>query len=87
MHETRRADARLVRQEHFALEHSGSASETEGMRQLRQHGAVLGAEGGVRALLGALQDSEGAGAISTFEFLSSGVVKQLRAYLQGASAA
>jgi hypothetical protein len=75
----------VVGQEHFGSEPGGSASETDGMRALRTLGAGLGREGGVRALLAALQDGEGAAAISTFEFLTSGVVRQLRAYLQGAA--
>lgn len=54
------------------------------MRQLRQIGVDLGRKGAVRELLAALQD-QGPAAISTFEFLSSGAVKQLRAYLQGLS--
>lgn len=72
-------------QAHFASEPGGSASETEGMRTLRALGARLGVDARAPAqLLAALQDAEGAAAISTFEFLSSGAVAQLKAYLQGA---
>ena len=74
----------MWRQEHFASEHGGCASETEGMRALRELGRRLGQDGAVHSLLAALQDSEG---ISTFEFLSSGAVKQLKAYLQGGALA
>lgn len=52
------------------------------MRKLRGIGADLGREGAVKELLAALQD-QGPNSISTFEFLSSGAVRQLRSYLQG----
>jgi len=69
-------------QANFASGQGGSASETEGMRKLRSIGADLGRNGAVKELLTALQD-QGPNSISTFEFLSSGAVRQLRSYLQG----
>lgn len=56
-------------------------SETEGMRLLRNICSSLGAEGSVKRLLDALE-AEGS-EISTYEFLSSGCVKQLKSYLIG----
>ena len=70
----------------FASEQSGGATDTEGVKRLRQICAELpGRAGAVKDLLAALQD-ESADKISTYEFLSSGAVQGLRAYLQGRSA-
>jgi hypothetical protein len=73
-------------QANFAEEQSGGATETEGVRKLKQICAELPSRpGAVKDLLAALQD-EGPDKISTYEFLSSGAVSELRAYLQGKSA-
>ncbi len=70
-------------QVNFASEQSGGATETEGVKKLRQICAELpGRAGAVKDLLAALQD-ESSEKISTYEFLSSGAVQGLRAYLQG----
>ena len=67
----------------FASEQSGGATETEGVKKLRQICAELpGTAGAVKDLLAALQD-DSSEKISTYEFLSSGAVQGLRAYLQG----
>lgn len=73
-------------QANFAKEQSGGATETEGVRKLKQICAELPSRpGAVKDLLAALQD-EGPDKISTYEFLSSGAVSELRKYLQGKSA-
>jgi hypothetical protein len=54
------------------------------MRKLRELSADLSKEGAVKELLATLQDSSPSN-ISTFEFLSSGAIKQLKNYLQGDS--
>lgn len=70
-------------QVNFASEQSGGATETDGVKRLRQICAELpGQEGAVKDLLAALQD-DSSEKISTYEFLSSGAVQGLRAYLQG----
>ena len=70
-------------QTNFASEQSGSATETEGVKKLRQICAELpGTAGAVKDLLAALQD-DSSDSISTYEFLSSGAVQGLRAYLEG----
>lgn len=73
-------------QVNFAKEQSGGATETEGVRKLKQICAELPSRpGAVKDLLAALQDEE-PDKISTYEFLSSGAVSELSAYLQGKSA-
>ena len=70
-------------QANFSSEQSGRGSETEGVRKLKQLCSELTSRPeAVKDLLAALQD-EGADKISTYEFLSSGAVQELRAYLQG----
>ena len=70
-------------QANFSSEQSGRKSETEGVRKLKQLCSELTSRpDAVKDLLAALQD-EGADKISTYEFLSSGAVQELRAYLQG----
>ena len=70
-------------QANFSSEQSGRESETEGVRKLKQLCSELTSRPeAVKDLLAALQD-EGADKISTYEFLSSGAVQELGAYLQG----
>ncbi len=70
-------------QANFASEQSGGATETEGVKKLKQICAELSSlPGAVKDLLAALQD-ESSEKISTYEFLSSGAVQGLKAYLQG----
>ncbi len=64
----------------------GRDAETEGMKLLREICGNLGKQGAIARLLGVLKEGEGAG-VSTFEFLSSGAVKQLRTYLLGETTA
>ena len=61
---------------------AGRDAETAGMKLLREICGDLGKQGSIARLLGELKEGEGAG-VSTFEFLSSGAVQQLRAYLLG----
>ncbi|KAK9803385.1 hypothetical protein WJX72_003423 [[Myrmecia] bisecta] len=61
---------------------SGASIQTEGTELLRAVCGHLGEAGAVKQLLDALQDKDG-NSISTFEFLSSGAVAQLEAYLTG----
>jgi hypothetical protein len=72
-------------QVNFAQEQSGGATETEGVRKLKHICTELPSRpGAVKDLLAALQDEE-PDKISTYEFLSSGAVSELSAYLQGKS--
>lgn len=57
------------------------------MRKLRQLSSDLSKNKAVSELLAALQDNGPSNNISTFEFLSSGAVKQLKDYLQGTALA
>ncbi|KAK9826455.1 hypothetical protein WJX81_000175 [Elliptochloris bilobata] len=69
--------------EHFSADAGGSGAETEGVLQLRSIAARLGQPGAEVELVTALQGRDPSSSISTFEFLTSGVVTRLQAYLQG----
>ena len=69
---------RLVKK-HFGKA-AGRDAETNGMKLLREICGDLSKQGAIARLLEELK--EGAG-VSTFEFLSSGAVQQLRVYLLG----
>lgn len=71
---------RLVKK-HFGKA-AGRDAETNGMKLLREICGDLSKQGAIARLLEELKEGEGAG-VSTFEFLSSGAVQQLRVYLLG----
>ena len=69
--------------QYFNSASSSSGAQTDGMRQLSSICEDLSTSGKVQQLLSLLQDQESAN-ISTFEFLTSGAVHQLRDFLAGA---
>ena len=58
--------------------------ETEGVKLLKSLSKNLNEPGNITQILKALQDKDG-GEVSTFEFLKSGTVQDLRHYLTGKS--
>ena len=68
--------------QYFGTTVGGQGHETEGLKLLKEICSDLGAPGAVERLLNVLRQDAGA-EVSTFEFLSSGAVKQLRQYLLG----
>ncbi|KAL3152604.1 hypothetical protein ABBQ32_001622 [Trebouxia sp. C0010 RCD-2024] len=74
--------AQRFQKQYFSGSSSCSGAQTEGMRQLTSICSQLASPGKVQELLSLLQDQETAN-ISTFEFLTSGAVHQLREYLAG----
>ena len=68
--------------QYFGTAVGGQGHETEGLKLLKEICSNLGASGALERLLDVLRQDTGA-EVSTFEFLSSGAVKQLRAYLLG----
>ena len=75
--------AQRFQKKHFSGNSSSSGVQTDGMRQLSSICSDLTAPGKVQELLSLLQDQDSAN-ISTFEFLTSGAVHQLRDFLAGA---
>ena len=74
--------AQRFQKQYFSGSSSCSGAQTDGMRQLSSICSQLASPGKVQELLSMLQDQETAN-ISTFEFLTSGAVQQLREYLVG----
>ena len=74
--------AQRFQKQYFSGSSSCSGAQTDGMRQLSSICSQLASPGKVQELLTLLQDQETAN-ISTFEFLTSGAVHQLRDYLAG----
>ena len=74
--------AQRFQKQYFDGSSSCLGAQTDGMRQLRSICSQLASPGKVQELLSLLQDQETAN-ISTFEFLTSGAVHQLREYLAG----
>ena len=74
--------AQRFEKQYFIGSSSCSGAQTDGMRQLSSICSQLASPGKVQELLSLLQDQESAN-ISTFEFLTSGAVHQLREYLAG----
>ena len=74
--------AQRFQKQYFSSSSSCSGAQTDGLRQLRSICSQLASPGKVQELLSLLQDQEIAN-ISTFEFLTSGAVHQLREYLAG----
>lgn len=74
--------AQRFQKQYFSGSSSCSGAQTDGMRQLSSICSQLASPGKVQELLSLLQDQETAN-ISTFEFLTSGAVHQLREYLAG----
>ena len=74
--------AQRFQKQYFTGSSSCSGAQTDGMRQLSSICSQLASPGKVQELLSLLQDQESAN-ISTFEFLTSGAVHQLREYLAG----
>lgn len=72
---------RLVHQQ-FGKGSAGREAETEGMKLLRAVCSNLSKADSIARLLEVLGEGEDAG-VSTFEFLNSGAVQQLRRYLLG----
>jgi len=75
--------AQRFQKKYFSGNSSSSGVQTDGMRQLSSICSDLTAPGKVQELLGLLRDQDSAN-ISTFEFLTSGAVHQLRDFLAGA---
>lgn len=75
--------AQRFQKKYFGGNSSSSGVQTDGMRQLSSICSDLTAPGKVQELLSLLQDQDSAN-ISTFEFLTSGAVHQLRDFLAGA---
>ena len=80
-------EATAVRAQRFVSTHFGASRrqrslEMEGLRNLKAVCARLGSPGATAELFTLLQDGASAN-VSTFEFLSSGAVDQLRAFLLG----
>ena len=75
-----RAQRLVVKQ--FGRVSAGKGAETVGMKLLRSVCADLSQAGSVDKLLEVLGEEE-EGAVSTFEFLNSGAVQQLKHYLLG----
>ena len=74
--------AQRFQKQYFTGGSSSSGAQTDGMRQLSSICSQLATPGKVQELLSLLQDQETAN-ISTFEFLTSGAVHQLREFLAG----
>lgn len=74
--------AQSFQKQYFSGSNSSSGAQTEGMRQLSSICSELTTPGKVQELLSLLQDQDTAN-ISTFEFLTSGAVHQLRQFLAG----
>ena len=75
--------AQRFQQKYLSGANSSSGAQTDGMRQLSSICSELTTRGKVQELLSLLQDQDTAN-ISTFEFLTSGAVHQLRDFLAGA---
>ncbi len=75
--------AQRFQKQYFSGANSSSGAQTDGMRRLSSICSELTTPGKVQELLSLLQDQDTAN-ISTFEFLTSGAVHQLRDFLAGA---
>ena len=76
------ARAKSFVQQQFSKAVAGRDTETDGMKLLKNICKDLSRPDAITQLLGVLRGSDGA-EVSTFEFLSSGAVQQLRHYLLG----
>ncbi|KAK9798991.1 hypothetical protein WJX73_009807 [Symbiochloris irregularis] len=75
--------ARSFKEQYFSGANQKSAEDTDDARKLREVCERLRDPGAVKQLLNIIQGSDSV-SVSTFEFLSSGAVGQLKAYLTGA---
>lgn len=74
--------AKKLVQQQFSKSVAGRDTDTEGMKLLKDICKDLSRPTAITELLGVLKGTDGA-EVSTFEFLSSGAVQQLRQYLLG----